>query len=104
MQSNYLSDPPSAPPSDPLDRATELEMMERDALVAAALARYAASTAERARHAAAGVCLNCTALLTDGQRDVQRGTPRYCDPGCQDDHRKRTQAHVRNGTLPGNFT
>ena len=78
--------------SDPLDRATQLETLEREAVIALAATRFRHDSERRARDLAAGVCLNCDATLTPGIV--------YCDAGCRDDHQRRTQAAARSGNTP----
>lgn len=78
-------------PADPFDRATEIEIRERDSAVAAARDQCARDDAARLLRAGPGLCQNCQALILFGL---------YCDMDCRDDYELRAKARARNGSPP----
>lgn len=81
------------------DFATELEMAERESVIAKRRREIARAEAEEeaVRRAAAArgfsECLNC------GARTPKVGD-RFCDRYCRDDYERRRRAHVIGGNHP----
>ncbi len=78
------------------DFASEIEMAEREAVIAARRRATAAhEAAEQAARAAAlkrgfSECLNCGRRHFDGSR--------FCDADCRDDYQRRRRANLIGGT------
>lgn len=79
--------------SDDYDRATDLEMAERESVIAAALRaserQQAKARADLRARGGVSECLNCGTVTPSGAR--------YCDRDCRDDFERRRRAHVIGG-------